>query len=418
MKVITIGRDSASNEIAISDPKASRTHLQLVMDDNGNIFAVDLNSTNGTFINGQRITGQAPLHPGDDLRIGDTSLPWLSYLQNATAHTPSATPIADQQNSSNSQGGGKKKALIWIIVASAVVLIALGIGLVLLFNNGNNVEPPETTTNDTDSVDDTPEPIPGPNWWDSITIDTTSNKYKPYLQNIYKDLREQLRQENGVWLQAVKDTLRVPNLKKLDSIFNKSNDNGKTNIINKIKKLKQKNTPDTNSKVIEARFETLLDDLEKNKDWKDTVFKLYNVKNKDGLRATFTAMNNPNDRKEMIITINSLRNYKKSNGGNGSGSGNNATNGNGASDKTATGGSSDSSVNTKTVNTFKDLVAKMTDKEVREFCRSTYKKYNISCGPFQTYRDLLLEKYDEAIDARKKNLEKDLREFLGNSLDS
>ena len=151
MKVITIGRDSASNEIAISDPKASRTHLQLVMDDNGNIFAVDLNSTNGTFINGQRITGQVPLHPGDDLRIGDTSLPWLNYLQTSPVRTPSATPASGPQNSSNGQGGGKKKALIWIIVASAVVLIALGIGLVMLFNNGGN-------TPDGSESEYTPEP--------------------------------------------------------------------------------------------------------------------------------------------------------------------------------------------------------------------------------------------------------------------
>ena len=67
-----IGRDP-NVEIPIpNDAKASRTHARLVSDGIG--FALeDAGSTNGTFVNGQRITRQS-LVPGDTIVIGGTSL--------------------------------------------------------------------------------------------------------------------------------------------------------------------------------------------------------------------------------------------------------------------------------------------------------------------------------------------------------
>lgn len=80
MKIITIGRNQENNNIVINDEKVSRNHLQLVQDDQGNCFATDLGSTNGTFVNGQRISGKTLLHSGDELRIGNTVLPWQDYI--------------------------------------------------------------------------------------------------------------------------------------------------------------------------------------------------------------------------------------------------------------------------------------------------------------------------------------------------
>ena len=39
----------------------------------GQVTVTDLNSTNGTYINGQRVTS-SPLRPGDVLRIGGTEM--------------------------------------------------------------------------------------------------------------------------------------------------------------------------------------------------------------------------------------------------------------------------------------------------------------------------------------------------------
>ena len=37
-------------------------------------WVVDLGSTNGTYVNGERVNGRRRLHEGDRLQVGDTEL--------------------------------------------------------------------------------------------------------------------------------------------------------------------------------------------------------------------------------------------------------------------------------------------------------------------------------------------------------
>src|SRR5262245_41484010 len=68
----TVGR-SSRNDICISDPFASRFHVELRRE--GDDFVVgDSGSANGTLLNGKRMGGAIRLQPGDELRIGETSL--------------------------------------------------------------------------------------------------------------------------------------------------------------------------------------------------------------------------------------------------------------------------------------------------------------------------------------------------------
>jgi pSer/pThr/pTyr-binding forkhead associated (FHA) protein len=68
--VITIGRDR-SNDVIIDHPLASRRHARLERTEDG--FAVrDLESTNGTFVNQERIAGLCLLHNQDQIIIADT----------------------------------------------------------------------------------------------------------------------------------------------------------------------------------------------------------------------------------------------------------------------------------------------------------------------------------------------------------
>ena len=57
---LAIGRDSA-NDIVIDHPLASRRHARLEQDENGYIVR-DLDSTNGTYVNGERLTAPRQLH--------------------------------------------------------------------------------------------------------------------------------------------------------------------------------------------------------------------------------------------------------------------------------------------------------------------------------------------------------------------
>lgn len=57
-------------DIKIEDPFASTEHAKIVKQ--GDLFILeDLDSTNGTYLNGDPVRGVKPLHSGDRVRIGD-----------------------------------------------------------------------------------------------------------------------------------------------------------------------------------------------------------------------------------------------------------------------------------------------------------------------------------------------------------
>src|SRR5262249_21245706 len=69
--VTTIGRSSATT-IQVTDEKASRNHFRV--EKAGDRFkVVDLGSTNGTRLNGQKIQGEVFLRNGDTLALGRTT---------------------------------------------------------------------------------------------------------------------------------------------------------------------------------------------------------------------------------------------------------------------------------------------------------------------------------------------------------
>lgn len=67
----TIGREAC--EVVLADPEVSRRHARIRSLDRGPAIE-DLGSTNGTFLNGQRVTGVAALTNGDALKLGNSSL--------------------------------------------------------------------------------------------------------------------------------------------------------------------------------------------------------------------------------------------------------------------------------------------------------------------------------------------------------
>ena len=73
---MTIGRKD-ENDITIDwDQAVSRRHAEVELV-SGCWFVTDLDSANGTWVNGRRIEAKKALRVGDELRIGDTNL-WLA----------------------------------------------------------------------------------------------------------------------------------------------------------------------------------------------------------------------------------------------------------------------------------------------------------------------------------------------------
>ena len=69
----TVGRDAGAGIRLERDEFASAQHARLEPRTDG-VWIADLGSTNGTFVNGARVTNGRALRPGDVVRIGETEL--------------------------------------------------------------------------------------------------------------------------------------------------------------------------------------------------------------------------------------------------------------------------------------------------------------------------------------------------------
>jgi pSer/pThr/pTyr-binding forkhead associated (FHA) protein len=71
-ETIKIGRLSSAH-LRLNDEKVSRIHAVVEVSDGGEVSVIDMGSTEGTFVNGEKIN-KAVLRPGDEVRVGDTCL--------------------------------------------------------------------------------------------------------------------------------------------------------------------------------------------------------------------------------------------------------------------------------------------------------------------------------------------------------
>jgi len=88
---ITIGRD-IGNSIVINDAEISRKHARLFAQADGYVIE-DTGSTNGTFVNGQRLMGPHLLRPGEVIFFGET----VSLAYEAQQFDPNATMVAGER---------------------------------------------------------------------------------------------------------------------------------------------------------------------------------------------------------------------------------------------------------------------------------------------------------------------------------
>ena len=71
---LLIGRHAEGAGRLADDDEISRSHARISLDRSGFCAIEDLGSTNGTFVNGLRITGPQTLSVGDTIEVGGTTL--------------------------------------------------------------------------------------------------------------------------------------------------------------------------------------------------------------------------------------------------------------------------------------------------------------------------------------------------------
>ena len=86
----TVGR-LEDNTIQIAEPSISSHHCELLQR-GPDLVVKDLNSTNGTFINGEKIS-EAPLKPGQILRLGQVEMRLEPGVGTTAATAPAKKPL-------------------------------------------------------------------------------------------------------------------------------------------------------------------------------------------------------------------------------------------------------------------------------------------------------------------------------------
>jgi len=132
MQIIKIGK-AESNEIYKDfkdDPTVSRVHCEIFVDDEGNKFLTDLNSTNGTFVNGNKISEPVQLGRFDIVRAGNSLVKWKEYLmdEDQAVYDVDETSVeydnADDFSAENITPI-KKKNYWWIVIVIVVLFFMI-----------------------------------------------------------------------------------------------------------------------------------------------------------------------------------------------------------------------------------------------------------------------------------------------------
>ncbi len=145
--ISSIGR-SAANDIVLNDSEVSRHHARILRQ--GSIYSIeDLGSTNGTFVNNQRLTSPVSLSDGDLIGFGETIQTQFVRRQPAPppvpdwdepdampvvreAHTPAAPPETAVPEPPPDTPPSSRSKLIVIISLSLLILLCCFCGLLIV----------------------------------------------------------------------------------------------------------------------------------------------------------------------------------------------------------------------------------------------------------------------------------------------
>lgn len=92
-KTIKVGK-RADNDIVINDRTVSRDHFEIQVNDNNQYVLKDMNSTNGTTINGMKVK-EAFLSQGDLIEVGESKIEFQTYDENVQIEPSAKNEFGD-----------------------------------------------------------------------------------------------------------------------------------------------------------------------------------------------------------------------------------------------------------------------------------------------------------------------------------
>ena len=128
----SIGRHG-DNEIILPDSQVSRHHAEIVMQ-GGRWLITDLGSANGTYVNGERLTGPQVLTHGDLVRVGQTQF----RVEIAAAIAAQDTLVEKAPAAAAAPPPARRRTGLYVaLAAAAIAIILLGALLIWLLVRGD-----------------------------------------------------------------------------------------------------------------------------------------------------------------------------------------------------------------------------------------------------------------------------------------
>ena len=175
----TFGRGSEA-EFRFPDDGLSRLHASIYCEGD-RVWVVDENSSNGTFVNGIRVSGAGtPLRTGDSIKIGNSTNLNIHISQKAIA-TP-ANSSASAGNSATSASGNFSLMSILPIALIAIAFFVISISAVVIgykiLGGGGSQIAYNAANDDSDDIDKpdkkSPSPKPSSSKAGNVTADNTT----------------------------------------------------------------------------------------------------------------------------------------------------------------------------------------------------------------------------------------------------
>lgn len=143
-----IGRHSG-NDLSVASGKLSREHAKI--DKFGDVYVIsDLNSSNGTFLNGSELEEPVALENGDSIDFGgglQVSVELISdepesEEEEDSKETSAAAPATSSVSASMGSGGGSIPTSFFYVapLLALVILLCAGGGLFIAYSNGSDGE--------------------------------------------------------------------------------------------------------------------------------------------------------------------------------------------------------------------------------------------------------------------------------------
>jgi predicted component of type VI protein secretion system len=135
--VTIIGRGT-DTDIVLTDTAVSRHHCQILREANAFIVQ-DMESKNGTIVNGEPITGAHHMQEGDLITVGDTT-----FLVESSPLPGTPAPAASDVAQPPTAGAGQSRGML--IGGGVIILILAGLLISSLMNSQPVVPPTATAT--------------------------------------------------------------------------------------------------------------------------------------------------------------------------------------------------------------------------------------------------------------------------------